>query len=157
MPRKLFRLLSGGVLLCTLMLMGCTKGYTYHHFEHTEVEGWEKHNALHYAVPPVTNTADYGLCIDLRTTSDYPYTSITLVVEQQVFPAGRKLRNMVECKLIDDNGRRQGTGIGQYQYRFPIRTQHLNKGDSIDISIKHNMTQYILPGISDVGVRLQQQ
>ena len=51
----------------------------------------------------------------------------------------------------------KGHGISTYQYNFHLTTLTLNEGDSLHIAVRHNMKREILPGISDIGIRLSQQ
>ena len=43
---------------------------------------------------------------------------------------------------------------GEYQYIFPLKTLPLEKDDSLFIEIRHDMKREILPGITDVGIKL---
>lgn len=60
----------------------------------------------------------------------------------------------IQCKLIDKNGATTGQGISYYQYNFPINVYQLNKNDSIHVTIRHDMKREILPGISDIGLKV---
>ncbi|MFQ9996553.1 MAG: gliding motility lipoprotein GldH, partial [Hoylesella buccalis] len=40
------------------------------------------------------------------------------------------------------------------QYAFDITSMDLHEGDSLHISVRHDMKREILPGISNVGVSL---
>ena len=60
----------------------------------------------------------------------------------------------LSCKLVDADGTVQGEGVSFYQYRFHLCNMKLTQGDSLRVSIRHNMKREILPGIADVGVTL---
>ena len=83
-----------------------------------------------------------------------PFLSLTLQVEQTIYPLAQTHRHNVECSLINENGHPTGTGISFYRYEFPVGKIELNEGDSIQIHIVHNMKREIMPGISDIGIRL---
>ena len=59
------------------------------------------------------------------------------------------------AKLIDQRGNSKGIGgISYYQYNFNLKDITVMKGDSIIVSVRHNMKREILPGISDIGYML---
>ena len=58
------------------------------------------------------------------------------------------------CQLINQHGENKGQGISYYQYNFPINIYKINRGDSIHIAIRHDMKREILPGVSDIGVKI---
>ena len=60
----------------------------------------------------------------------------------------------LDCKLIDERGNVMGEGFSQYHYIFPLRTLHLNHGDLLHLSVRHSMKREILPGITDVGIKV---
>ena len=112
---------------------------------------------------------------------------ITLIVEQEIFPNqeskkekeernklqimgvkshqakkvahGEKIVKLdtIQCNLINKDGVTTGQGISYYQYNFPINLYHFNENDSIHIMIRHDMKREILPGISDIGIKLEKR
>ena len=84
---------------------------------------------------------------------------LTLIVEQNIYHNNKHVRSAcktdtVNCQLIDKNGVSKGQGISYYQYNFPINVYRLNQGDSIHITVRHDMKREILPGVSDIGVKI---
>jgi gliding motility-associated lipoprotein GldH len=53
---------------------------------------------------------------------------------------------------MNTRGNTRGQGINYYQYNFHIADVALIEGDSLRISIRHDMKREILPGISDIGI-----
>ena len=49
-----------------------------------------------------------------------------------------------------------GTGVKHFNYSFRLKDLHLNEGDSLQINIVHNMKREIMPGISDIGIKLSE-
>lgn len=91
----------------------------------------------------------------LRVTGDYPFMALTLVVEQTVLPKGNIARDTIDCQLFDRQGRHLGGGISYFQYTFPVKSMRLKAGDSLRVTIYHDMKKEILPGVSDVGISLR--
>ena len=138
-----------------IMLAACQKGVVYDSYASTPLAGWEKNDTLTFTVPPVDSTATYASQIGLRTPEAYPFTAITLIVEQHIYPSDSTVTDTVNCQLIDRHGNASGKGIGYHQYTFPVGELGLQKGDSIYVRIRHDMKREILPGISDVGLTLK--
>ena len=86
---------------------------------------------------------------------------LTLVVEQTVYPdKGKKWQktlrtDTIQCNLIDKNGVTKGQGVSYYQYDFPINEYSMSTGDSIHLTVRHDMKREILPGISDIGLKVE--
>ncbi|MGI6242887.1 MAG: gliding motility lipoprotein GldH [Prevotella sp.] len=143
-------MILAGLTLCA----ACTRGRVYHHYNHTPVAGWEKVDTLSYNVPPVAKQGRYDTELGLRINSAFPFVSLTLIVEQTVYPSLRQRVDTINCKLVDGNGNFKGQGISYYQYHYPISQMQLQQRDSLHITVRHDMRREILPGISDVGIVL---
>ena len=61
----------------------------------------------------------------------------------------------IAYEIIDSKGRKNGEGITYITHQVPFCTMNVNTGDTIDINIKHNMQDNMLPGITDVGVLIE--
>jgi len=59
------------------------------------------------------------------------------------------------CSLTDREGDVSGKGVSVYQYTFPVDTFQLHRGARGTITIHHIMRRNLLPGVSDVGIRLE--
>lgn len=149
-----FSLLSV-VLASVVTLSSCNGPTVYDSYQSTPVAGWEKNDTLSFCISPLDTTAVYDATLGLRTTGEYPFTAITLIVEQHVYPSDRVLTDTVNCRLTDDRGNSVGKGISYHQYEFPIGRVELHSGDSIHVLVRHDMKREILPGISDVGITLK--
>lgn len=150
MRDKLFILLAA----ITLTFMACDDKTVYHHYEHVSTSGWDKNDTLSFSVTPIKKAGSYQEVVEMRIDNTYPFLSLTLQVEQTIYPLAQTHRHNVECSLINENGHPTGTGISFYRYEFPVGKIELNEGDSIQIHIVHNMKREIMPGISDIGIRL---
>lgn len=134
--------------------ISCNDGKVFDQYVHTPIAGWEKNDTLTYNVPSVAQTGVYQSWLGLRIGDNYPFTAITMIVEQHILPADTVIRDTLNCKLTDAEGNYNGNGLNSYQYSFPITEMQLQQGDSIYVRIRHNMKREILPGISDVGIAI---
>ncbi|MCR4852036.1 MAG: gliding motility lipoprotein GldH [Prevotella sp.] len=137
------------------IISSCQLNTTYSRYQSTHIEGWEKNDTLFYEVPPVDAAGRFIQTLGIRIGDAFPFTSISLVVEQRIFPGRRSKVDTLRCNFTDDQGRLKGPGINLHQYEFPIGTIDLRPGDSLSIKVRHTMKREIMPGISDVGIQIE--
>jgi len=140
--------------MVALVLAGCNQDTIFHHYEHTPLSGWERNDTLQFLIPTSSQRAVVKRDVEIRMAGDYPFQSINLIVEQTTLPARLFRRDTLNCSLVTAKGKIKGEGITLYQYRFALPDISLNEGDSLSVSIRHNMKREILPGIADIGLRL---
>ena len=139
-----------------LMMAACDRSVVYNHYEHVDNEGWERNDTMHFYVPPIKQAGTYHQQLMLRTNNQLPFLGISVIVEQDIYPVGRKLRKRIYCKLVEQNGHVIGSGISCYQYTFDVDSVQLNEGDSLHMYVMHYMKQENMKGISDVGILISQ-
>lgn len=142
-------------LMAGMLCAACTGNKVFHHYDHTPINGWEKVDTLKFDVPPLAEQGLYATSLGLRINSAFPFISMTLIVEQTILPGNKTVTDTINCPLMDKDGRVKGTGIGYYQYHFPVSVMRLNANDSLHITVRHDMKREILPGVSDVGIALE--
>ncbi len=145
------------LLAAMLALAACTRNRVYDRYAHTPVAGWERNDTLVFDVPPVDAAGDYVSRMGMRISNNYPFMGLTVVVEQTVLPSRRVVADTLACQLVNADGTARGRGVGFWQYTFPITAGHLDKGDSLHVTIRHNMRREILPGVTDVGFQLSRR
>ena len=154
MRKRLVFVFMAAVLV---MLAACNRRLVYDKYVSTPVVGWEKNDTLSFEVSPVDSAASYQSYLGLRITDAYPFTVLTLIVEQHVFPRDEVVTDTVFCQLTDERGNATGTGLSYHQYKFPVTTLQLQHGDSIHVRVRHDMKREILPGVSDIGLSLYRE
>ncbi|MCD8282175.1 MAG: gliding motility lipoprotein GldH [Prevotella sp.] len=133
------------------------KKTAYVHYEHVSGEHWERGDVKSFSCPPLSYGGDYDLSVLLRADRSFPFMNITLAADVTVYPSGERATRTFVCPIFDERGNTCGTGIGLYQYVYPITTRMLCAGDSLSVSIRHDMQDGILPGIADVGVKIERR
>lgn len=143
-------------LLClvVLLLTACNQQKVYDQYSPTPITGWEKNDGATFNVPKVTQGGSYTPEIGLRISGTYPFMGLTLIVEQNIIPGNRVRRDTLTCDLINKDGTLLGKGVNYYQYQFSLPALELHENDSLHVYIRHDMKREILPGISDVGYKL---
>lgn len=147
-------LIVGVLAVMTLTVSSCSTDTVYDSYSHTPLAGWEKNDTLVFCVPKVAESGLYNQYIGVRMTNAFPFTSISLIVEQQILPKGKVFADTIKCAITDVRGNFLGDGVSSYQYLVPLHSERLAKGDSIRLKIRHNMKREILPGVSDVGIKI---
>lgn len=150
----LYNMFLGLAFMMAVCLASCTTNTVYDSYSHTPLTGWEKNDTLTFCVPKLREAGLYNQSVGLRMTNAFPFTSISLIVEQRILPKGRVVTDTLKCHITDARGNFLGDGVSSYQYLVPLRKEMLNKGDSLRITIRHNMKREILPGVSDVGFKI---
>lgn len=146
-------------MACLGFLASCNGSTVYDTYVHTPIAGWEKNDTLSFDVSPLAEAGHYQESLGLRITGAYPFMGLTLIVEQTIYHnklkmAAESKRDTVNCQLIDQNGTSKGQGISYIQYNFPINLYQMHQGDSIHVAIRHDMKREILPGVSDIGIKI---
>lgn len=136
-------------------MMSCNRKTVYDHYEPTPLTGWEKNDTLTFGISPMATEGNYKEEIGVRINGTYPFTKLCLIIDQTIMPEGMTLSDTLYCRLFGDDGTLKGRGVSWYQYRFHLTDIKLNRDDSLRVTIRHNMRREILPGISDIGVRLE--
>jgi len=106
---------------------------------------------------PVTDTAGiYNIYLQVRNDGRYEYSNLWLFIRTNS-PTGASLRDTVECRLADEQGRWQGRGSGgrfsleiplRYRVRFPAAGTYI-------FEIDQGMRAAELPFITDLGLRIE--
>jgi len=141
----------------TLLFSACKQKTVYNRYLHTSVTGWERNDTLFYAIPSMKEGGNYTEEVGVRINGEYPFLSLTLIIEQTRVSDQVMKRDTLQCDLIDKQGHYKGKGISHYQNTFHLKTIRLNKDDSLRIAIRHDMKREMLPGITEIGVKLSKR
>lgn len=143
------------IAILAFVLAGCTiGGNRYSHYETIGGAGWERADTLRFTAGPVDHAGQYSEELGLRANSLYPFMQLTLIVSQEATPSGYCRTDTLQARLTDDDGFVLGDGITHYQYLFPLPSATLAAGDTLRVSIRHDMLRSPLVGITDVGFTL---
>ncbi len=149
------------------LLVSCNNETVYHKFVNIEEGEWTKQNKFTFEAGSFDSDMTVEESVELRLWArDYPYGNISILVEQTLFPAKTKtvdtLTYVFSRRQGDKETRRQGDketrspdGPAFFQVSMPLKTLSLHKGDSLSVTLRHNMKCMALPGVVDVGVKLK--
>lgn len=134
----------------------CQDTRTYDHYVHTPLDGWERNDTLHFDVPPTRQGGPQRQWIGMRVYKDFPFRTITMIVDQTVLPHRQHLRDTISCHIMDQDGHLLGKrSLNFSEIRTYLREINLQKGDSIHIAVIHNMRRESIPGVADVGMEMR--
>lgn len=129
-----------------LLLVACGTDIYYHKYQHINSDGWDKSDTVQFIFETSFPTdQQYEYHIGIRHNDSYPYRDIWLAIGTDT----------AHIYLADKNGNWIGNGIGQMrQLEIPINLH--NTADSItQINVIHLMEQNPLPGLHDIGLRIE--
>ncbi len=145
------------LMALAISVFSCDNPRVFDEYKAIAQEGWERNDVLKFNVPKMQQAGTYQQWVQLRAYQKYPFQTVTLIVEQTIFPKKQVYRDTVECHIINEEGRLVGkNGISSTEVVAPLRTLELQQGDSLAISVRHDMRRELLPGISDVGIRIEE-
>ena len=140
--------------LFSVLVTACNQKTVYYHYEHTSLAGWDKNDTLTFVLGPMSASGNYMEEIGLRISGEYPFTGLNLIVEQKNSSKQIVRIDTLACNLVNGQGNMEGRGVSQYQYLFPLSVLDLQEGEQLFVAVRHDMKRDILPGISDIGLRL---
>lgn len=141
-------------LTVVLICFSCNRQNVYSHYVSTPIEGWSCYDSVRFEMGPVIQGTVFHEELDLRTTSHYPYTHLSLVVRQQVLPGGPLRCDTVTFALTDNHGNTTGSGVTHQSYTMALTPVQLANGERLAVTISHNMKTENIPGITEVGITL---
>lgn len=159
---KLYKLMRPTVAALMIVFMGgltgsCLENKIYDHYFPTDIDGWDKSHELTFEIPPIEKSGVYEEQIGVRYNKLYPFMTLSIIIEQTVYPDAKVLIDTLNCEMMNKRGGLIGKGLNLSQIQVPLRQLYIQQGDSIHFRIRHNMRRDILPGISDLGLMITLQ
>ena len=162
MSRNRINYIFSLLITVATILVSCNRKTVYDHYEHTPLTGWEKNDTLIYRMPVFDEEGEYSEILGMRISDNYPFTSVSIIVDNTIIPKGNPLNfttqsDTITCSLFDSDGSIKGDGVSIFPYRNHIKNLSVEKGDSLEIRVRHNMKREILHGIRDIGIQLNKK
>lgn len=150
-----------------LTVAACSGLPAYSHYEHIDGDGWRRDDSLTFTTC-VRDSANYHLMLGLRATNAYPYTQISVNVNilspnaSHLLPTcprgavrrteGRERTSHLTIDITNPDGDMQGRGSNIRQYDVSLGDIVLGSNDTLTVSVRHAMSRFSLPGITDIGL-----
>lgn len=140
--------------LIGLSIAACTDGTLLHSYKPLPADGWDKRDTICFDVPKAEMDIDGTLHVGLRTTANIGMREVVLAVEQSSETASLCRCDTIRYPLTDAEGNALSKGVNMHQYETQHIPFHIQKGQSCTVRIHHLMVKELVPGISEVGIRI---
>lgn len=147
---------NGSFFFLILILFSCSKENSQTYM--TNINGsWNKKQTqkIQFKIDDAQNPKN--IIFVVRNNDDYPYSNLRLIVNFES-PNKKSVTDTLNYILAKPNGEWLGTGFGetkeilfQYKMNYKFPENGLYK-----ISVKQAMRKDILPGIEDLGLKIEQ-
>lgn len=139
-----------------LAMAGCGTDALHSDSQAIDSEGWLAEDAVTFEWDVNDTVQACDFFVDLRHNQEYPFSNVYLFLEF-TFPNGKIGRDTLGCDLADERGEWYGSGFGNlvdHRIGFREATSFPLTGH-YSVTIQHAMRLDPLPGITDVGFRLE--
>jgi gliding motility-associated lipoprotein GldH len=142
--------------MAVILLVGCKQKDFYVRNVPIEQGIWPADHFYRFEVPVADTVSAFNVFLQIRNDGRYEYSNLWLFVRTNS-PTGAILRDTLECRLADEQGRWQGSGSGgKYSLEIPLRfrVKFPNPGTYI-FEIDQGMRNKELKYITDLGLRIE--
>ena len=150
--RRAIRLLPLAVLTLTF-LTACRPRAIICAYQPVTIEGWQATDTLRFSLPQIPDTKPYAFSVGVRTIDRIPYRDLWLVMELRSDTI--TTRDTVYVLLASDRARWQTRGNILHEIEQPAATHQLCEGQQPEVLIYHIMSAQQMPGITDVGLKVE--
>lgn len=145
------------LILTVLLLISCTGGTVQYQFcEISGNDGWERTDTLIYDIPEIEQTRNYGMHIQIRVGTQFPYRTIWIARELELDNPQMLKCDTVRIEMSNSPDLMDATGVTIFTVDREVRPIRLRKGQKGRLKLIHLMRQESLPQIHDIGIKLMQ-
>lgn len=153
LPRLLRNSLTSTLIL--LLLSACDTKTVYHSYRHISKDGWSKSDTLVFNTLLTDTLNAYQFTVEVRNSGNYPYQDLYLFIRSNPTDSCLFTTDTIKCTLANEQGQWTGYGLGaMFQNAFPARPIPFRHRKDITFKINHGMTDPLLNGIDDIGIRI---
>ena len=155
MINSLIRYFVGAVFF--VCMASCNQNEVYYKFTSITQNEWNKQDIICFELDSssINPKHSYTVSLEIIHNISYPYKNLFLNIDH-ILQDSILSQNTIECLLVDDFGKWQGSGNGAtrqlsvlYKTNFKVDTTLHN-----EICIRHAMQDLNLKGIEKVGLRV---
>ena len=148
------------LLFFILFVCGCDQKMVYEQNKDIQ-DGWNLEQIIKFNIDIKDTISNMEMYINIRHTSDYPFTNIWLFINT-LDPQGQYKKDTIECVLAEKSGKWKGSGLGRIKF-LSTKLKNISfdsKGTYkffIEQAMRHGSKPkiHVLPEIINVGIRLQ--
>lgn len=156
MKRTTFRFILP--LWLALLLAACGAPGTFNQYRTVPAKGWNKDSLLVFDVPITDTVQQHNLYLGVRNDINYRYSNLWLFIEI-IPPDNSAQTDTFEITLADPAGKWLGKGYGGIKTCETIYTRNVRfpLSGTYRVIIRHGMRDKLLSGITDIGIRVEEQ
>jgi len=144
------------IFFLSIFLISCDSNKVFEENIRITDSGWNREYQAEFTVEIEHPESLHNLYINVRNSGKYLYSNLYLFVNT-LAPGGAELKDTLDCKLAEDNGKWTGSGVGgvwfnQIPYKRNIRFPQKGRYKFI---IEQAMRVEVLKSISDIGIRVE--
>jgi len=150
------------ILLFSFLFVCCDSNSVFDKYKSVPNK-WHKDSIISFKVIPPDSINTYNLFVTLRTTNDYKFNNLFLIVGMN-FPNGKVLKDTLEYKMAKPNGELLGTGFSDVkENKLWYKEQVVfEESGEYTVNIQQAMREngkvngvIDLEGITDIGFRIE--
>ena len=145
--------LLGGIMAWSIVLVACIRQTVLYSYQPVD-GGWQASDTIRFHIDSIPANDKYTFTIGLRYTDRYPYQDIWLALQICTPTASRT--DTIHTRLLETEPRLMEKGVLMHETETYTKTYLLTKGHNIDIAIYSLMNDALLEGITDVGLKVEQ-
>ena len=156
MTYKLVQYSFLGTVAALLLFWSCDNNVVYEKNIAIPGQTWKADFQPAFEFQIEDTTAFYNFYVNIRNNTDYPYRNLYLFVHS-FLPGNLTATDTIEVYLADREGKWLGKGLGKIKESRFFLKQHLifpRKG-RYTIQLEQAMRRENLPGIEDIGIRIE--
>jgi len=139
------------------LLFSCIRSNdVYFSYKTIPTEGWNKDSICRFDIDIMDNAASYNVYVNIRNRSEYPRQNLWLFI-RRIAPDSVIKTDSINFYLADQRGKWLGSGVGS-TYEMPVLFEQNVKfplPGKYRFEVKHGMRDDLLPGVNDVGLRIE--
>ena len=147
------------LLIAIVVFSSCNSKVVYDDNQQVSQDAWKTNDKLYYEVAIKDTTQAYKLAINIRNTTDYPYSNIYFYLNT-ILPDGKVTKkDTIECYLAYPDGTWKGKGSSKMKdNRFWIaKNVKFDQVGKYIFELRQATTDSTLKGISDIGLHIEYQ
>jgi gliding motility-associated lipoprotein GldH len=150
------KLLVFSFFMIGAIALSCKSGVLFDKIQSVPGELWKKESAFSFDVTISDTISPVDYYLTIRNTTDYRFSNLYLFIKT-VFPNNTHAKDTVECILANPEGKWYGKGLSRIKeneillkkaIRFPRKGVYR-------FEIEQGMRVDPLPGIADIGIRIE--
>lgn len=147
-----------GLAVALLCAAACDSSVLYDESHRVDEAGWHLDDRLVYNIKAEDTTQSYLCCLDIRNTTDYPFSNIYLSITT-IYPNGEvAVDTNIEFVLAAPDGTWLGKASGRYvDGRYPFCHFRFPEVGNYQFIVGHAMRDTLLRGVKDVGMYVERE